>query len=82
MSATGHLWELDAAVEYEYNGDCWLDEVCKLAYIRCPLRVVISYGLENAEDKIKLAKAILDKTDAFTDDDQEFVGIENKKVEK
>ena len=70
-----HLWELDAAVEYENNGDCWLDEVCKLAYIRCPLRVVISYGLENAKDNIKLAKAILDKTDAFTDDDQEFLII-------
>ena len=67
-----HFWDLDVAVEYEKNSMEWLDEVCKLSYIRCPLRVVIGYGLENTEEKIALAKAILEKTNAITDNEQEF----------
>lgn len=74
-----HLWDLEAAVEHENNSKEWLDEVCKLAYIRCPLRVVIGYGTDNLNEKIKIAKKILSETNAFTDDDQEFLIILGKK---
>lgn len=38
-----HCWDLDVAVEHENNPADWLDEVVKLAHIRCELRVVIGY---------------------------------------
>ena len=73
-----HLWDLIAAVEHENNPKEWLDEVCKLAYIRCPLRVVIGYGIESFDEKIAVVKDILAKTGAFTDDVQEFLIILGK----
>ena len=73
-----HLWDLVAAVEHENNAKEWLDEVCKLAYIRCPLRVVIGYGMEHFDEKIAAVKEILAKTNAFTDDKQEFLIILGK----
>lgn len=73
-----HLWDLVAAVEHENNPNEWLDEVCKLAYIRCPLRVVIGYGIERFCDKIAVVKDILAKTGALTDDEQEFLIILGK----
>jgi len=73
-----HLWDLIAAVEHENNSKEWLDEVCKLSYIRCPLRVVIGYGTESFNDKIAVVKDILHKTEAFTDDEQEFLIILGK----
>lgn len=42
-------------------------------YIKCQLRVVISYGLENIEEKIEVVKQILENTGAFTNDTQEFL---------
>lgn len=68
-----HLWDLLFAVEHENNSKEWLDEVCKLSYIRCPLRVVIGYNQNDADEKMKIAKDILTKTRAFTDEDQEFL---------
>lgn len=73
-----HLWNLIAAVEHENASKKWLDEVCKLAYIRCPLRVVIGYGTESFDEKIAVVKDILTKTKAFTDDEQEFMIILGK----
>lgn len=73
-----YLWDLVAAVEHENDSKEWLDEVCKLAYIRCPLRVVIGYGIEQLDDKIDVVKEILAKTNAFTDDEQEFLIILGK----
>lgn len=73
------LWNLEVAVEHENNGNLWLDEVCKLAYIRCPLRVVISYQKtqcqQATEEKIELAKYILKETNAFTNETEEFLII-------
>lgn len=69
-----YLWDLNVAVEHENDSTQWLDEVCKLAYIRCPLRVVISYG----EGDIEAAKFILKETRAFTNDDQEVLIILGK----
>ena len=70
-----HLWQLQTAVEHENESEKWFDEVCKLSFIRCPLRVVIGYGIENADEKINIVKDILHRTNAFTDADQEFVVI-------
>lgn len=70
-----HLWQLKTAVEHENNMKEWLDEVCKLAFIRCPLRIVIGYGIDNADSKIEIVKKILCETQAFTDENQEFAVI-------
>lgn len=37
------LWSLDFAIEHENDRNAWCDEAMKLAYICCPLRIVISY---------------------------------------
>ncbi len=39
-----YLWELKAAFEYENNKYEWLDELVKLSYIKCPLKVIITYN--------------------------------------
>ena len=38
-----HLWSLDVAIEHENDQSDWTDELIKLLYINCPLRVVIGY---------------------------------------
>ena len=38
-----HAWDFDIAVEHENDPSDWSDEVVKLAYICCDLRVVIGY---------------------------------------
>lgn len=38
-----HVRNFDIAIEYESNCHDWLDKVVKLAYINCPIRVVIGY---------------------------------------
>lgn len=38
-----HLWSLDIAIEHENDQSDWTDELIKLLYINCPLRVVIGY---------------------------------------
>lgn len=73
------LWNLEVAVEHENNENLWYDEVCKLAYVRCPLRVVISYKKNTSEEstkkKIEFAKYILNETNAFTNETEEFLII-------
>lgn len=38
-----YAWNLSVAVEHENKKELWMDEVVKLAYIYCDLRVVIGY---------------------------------------
>lgn len=68
------LWNLEVAIEHENSKKLWLDEVCKLAYINCPLRVVIAYAKKENDDKEikKIVKEILKTTNAIRDD-QEFL---------
>ena len=73
-----YCWNLKVAVEHENDSSEWLDEVCKLSFIKCPLRVVIGYGNENFDKKIEIVKDILTKNDAFSDDKQEFLIILGK----
>lgn len=77
-----HLWNLEFAIEHENEHEKWIDEVCKLAYIKCPLRIIISYGTENAEDKIQITKMILKELNAFDNNQQEFAIILGNRVDK
>lgn len=73
-----YCWDLKVAVEHENSSKEWLDEVCKLSFIKCPLRVVIGYGIDNFEEKIEIVRVILESNKAFSDDEQEFLIILGK----
>lgn len=75
INMESHLWDLQIAIEHENKQFSWYDETCKLSYIKCPLRIVIGYGKENIEQKIKIAAHILKTTNAFTGTQQEFAII-------
>jgi len=51
-----HAWNFDIAVEHENDERDWSDEVVKLAYIFCELRVVIGYFpyMKNENEKWEL----------------------------
>ena len=52
-----HFWDLKIAVEHENDKQDWMDEVVKLAHIRCPLKVIIGYNhcdQRNEGDIVKL----------------------------
>lgn len=44
-------WKLDIAIEHENNWQEWIDEVIKLLYINCPVRIVIGYNEETGRDE-------------------------------
>lgn len=44
-----HFWWLDAAIEHENACGKWTDELAKLLFINCPLRVVIGYYEEGQD---------------------------------
>ena len=73
-----YYWDFAVAIEHENKSRDWLDEVCKLSYIRCPLRVIISYNVPDKDDALKDASKILKTTNAFTDKEQEFLIILGK----
>ncbi|MDY6416660.1 MAG: hypothetical protein SPK70_02650 [Succinivibrio dextrinosolvens] len=54
LSQAPSLWSLDVAVEHENNHKGWKDELVKLCYIRCPLRVVIGYNYYDMRDDPKI----------------------------
>jgi hypothetical protein len=76
-----HLWDLQVAVEHENDKTDWLDELVKLAHIRCPLKIVIGYnhcdrrnvtdGVGNDVEKLQFAAEVLQKTVAFDKDGKE-----------
>ena len=57
-----HAWNFDIAVEHENDERDWSDEVVKLAYIFCDLRVVIGYFpyIKNETKKWELQQKYLD----------------------
>jgi len=72
-----HRWKLLAAIEHENKSDDWTDELVKLAYINCPLRVVISYG--DYGKKGEYSKAIEVANDMAADIHLEnYVNTENQ----
>ena len=79
-----HKWKLMGAVEHENNYQDWTDELVKLAYITCPLRVVISYGDYQNEYKeaIKIANIIAKqiKLKDYVNNNQEYILIFGPRV--
>lgn len=75
LDLKSHLWDLKVAVEHENDKKDWLDEVVKLAHIRCPLKIVIGYnacdrrnetdGAGNDMEKLRFCAEVLQKTRAF-----------------
>ncbi|MBR4541897.1 MAG: hypothetical protein IKO54_07070 [Lachnospiraceae bacterium] len=45
-----HLWDLEIVVEHENNKMDWTDELIKLAYVRCPLKIIICYNYCDCRD--------------------------------
>ena len=70
-----HRWKLLAAVEHENNSKDWTDELVKLAYVNCPLRVVISYG--DCTDNYKKAREVANEI-AIDIELDKFVNTENQ----
>ena len=79
-----YLWDLEIAVEHENSHKDWFDELVKLAHLRCPLKVVISYNSCDFRDDekygdlaiLKVAAETLNKVKAFKNaDNEEFLVI-------
>lgn len=70
---TPHLWNLYFAVEHENDPKDWMDEVLKLAHLRCPLKVVIGYvpwnkrndAAQGDKGRLALAAECLEWTKAY-----------------
>lgn len=56
-----HAWNFDIAVEHENDENDWSDEIIKLAYIFCDLRVVIGYFPYIATGKEEMQQKYLNK---------------------
>lgn len=80
-----YCWSLDFAIEHENNYEEWMDEVIKLLFINCPLRIVIGYNnrkihTERSDELqlnsvMKSIKKIIDKyegTRTFISENDEF----------
>lgn len=61
------MWSLEVAVEHENSDTNWLEEICKLAYINCPLRVVIGYSMNknNNDERAETVKKKLQNKHAI-----------------
>lgn len=78
-----YLWDLNIVVEHENNKSEWLDELVKLFYIKCPLKVIITYnycderndGQYSDIDKVEFAKNILLKLNNNIPVDEEYLII-------
>ncbi|MCI0531607.1 MAG: hypothetical protein L0Y74_06650 [candidate division Zixibacteria bacterium] len=54
-------WRLDVAIEHENSDRTWMDEVCKLAHIAVPWKIIMLYNNFNrSEDRLtqQLEKAV------------------------
>lgn len=80
-----YCWSLDFAIEHENKYKEWMDEVIKLLFINCPLRIVIGYNNreihKDRSDELQLnlvmksIKKIIDKyegTRTFISKNDEF----------
>ncbi|MBQ9785489.1 MAG: hypothetical protein IJW29_08305 [Clostridia bacterium] len=46
-----YFWAFDVAIEHENDKEKWMDEVIKLSYINCPLRIVIGYAPKDMQEE-------------------------------
>ena len=56
-----YAWNFEIAVEHENDKNLWMDEVIKLAYVFCDLRVVIGYFPYVKERKEEMQQKYLDE---------------------
>ena len=74
-----HFWAFDVAIEHENDKTDWMDEVIKLSYINCPLRIVIGYAPKENRDSyliyVSNALNILNKRYRSIRKEQEFMLI-------
>ena len=79
-----HLWKLIVAVEHENNHRDWTDELTKLLFINCPLKVLISYNHADKRDtddkysdkkKLEYAAKVIKKLSPQEDPNNEFLII-------
>ena len=74
-----HFWAFDVAIEHENNPMDWMDEVIKLSYINCPLRIVIGYSpkmkRDNYLDYVSKAMRILNERYQCVREGQDFMLI-------
>ena len=68
-------WKPVAAIEHENNSHSWLDEVVKLLYVRCPLKVVICYHSvkKKKEDYADFAAKVIENLGVFPEENEEFL---------
>jgi hypothetical protein len=81
-----HLWDLDVAVEFENSPQNWTDKLVKLFYLRCPLKVVISYRdckkKDSGEKALACAAQIVNKLrepNPIQEDEQLLVVLGNSR---
>ncbi len=78
-----HCWTPAIAIEHENNWAEWTDELVKLAYIRCPLKVIIAYNhtaetaTHEREDRglLEVAEKTLQKCAYYQDDKDDYLLI-------
>ena len=51
LKLTPYCWEFRYAIEHENNIGEWIDEAIKLAYIKCPYKIIIGYNRPVDEEK-------------------------------
>ena len=85
-----HFWAFDVAIEHENNPMDWMDEVVKLSYINCPLRIVVGYAPKEDRERyltyVGNALGILNETYQCIREGQDFMlilgdsGLDGKEV--
>ena len=79
-----YYWDLNVVIEHENNKKEWLDELVKLYYIKCPLKIIITYNYcdnrdQNSkfsdEGKVNIAKDILLQLNKNKNLDEEYLII-------
>lgn len=74
-----HFWDLVIAVEHENSLTDWSDEIVKLAHIKCPLKVLITYNHCDRRDedfaKLFFVTKWLKKVRAFEVGDEDYLVI-------
>ena len=79
VKINAHFWDLIIAVEHENSLTDWSDEIIKLAHIKCPLKVLISYNNYDRRDedlaKIFFVTKWLKKVEAFSVGDENYLII-------
>ncbi len=77
-----HGWKPAVAVEHENNWTDWTYELIKLAYVRCPLKVIIAYNhtveIPHERDDgalLEIAEKTLQATAYYGEDDDAYLLI-------